>query len=325
MSSPAPSSVLTLGEVLLRLSTSPKQRLRNLPAVATHPAGAEANVARNLARLGHTVSFQTRLPDHALGRGLADELRRSGVMLDRVRWQTGGRLGTFFVQLADAPRMTEVIYDRAGSCATQMEPADLEPAAFHDCQLLHLSGITPALSATCAATAAHAVELARAAGALVSFDVNHRALLWTAETAGRSLRPFLASADIVFCSRRDARNLWQLDAPGNALLRQLQDLTPARHILCSDGANGVRALLDRSTSVHEPAVPVTIVDRLGAGDALAAGFLHGVLRENARRGLRYGVLMAALALTEAGDCPTVDAMELERLAGVHVADSHPLR
>jgi 2-dehydro-3-deoxygluconokinase len=321
----ASASIVTVGEILLRLSSPPGRNLRNLPRLDAFPAGAEANVARTLARLGHPAAFLTCLPDQPLAHGIADELRRSGVDTGGIAWKPAGRLGTFFVQFADAPRGIEVVYDRAGSCAAAMSPEDLDLPRLAGCRLLHLSGILPALSASCAETARRAVALARGAGARISLDVNHRSRLWSGAAAAAALEPLLASADIVFCSHRDARTLWSCDGEGATLLSQLQGLTPARYIVSSNGAAGAWASLDGSGIRHEPAVPVTILDRLGAGDALASGFLHGLLHGDPGRGLRQGVILAALALTEHGDCPTVDRAELDRLTDAGAPAGVPRR
>lgn len=312
--------VVTVGEILLRLSVAAGVNLRRLPSLEAHPAGAESNVACNLARLGHSTSFLTCLPEQPLARGIADELRRCGVETGSIRWRESGRLGTIFVQLADPPRAVEVVYDRAGSCAAAMTPNDLDEAAIRRSRVLHLSGILPALSLSCAAVARRAIECARAAGVVVSFDVNYRSRLWPATAAATALRPLLEQADVLFCTRRDARTLWGIQGEGLAVLEQLRRLTPARHVVSSDGAAGVSASIEGVGFCLEPAVPVRILDRLGAGDALASGFLHGLLRNELPRALRFGVMMAALALSEHGDCPTVDAAELERLAAASTTD-----
>lgn len=325
MSTVASAAVVTVGEVLLRLSVPAGQSLRNLPPLEARPAGAEANVARNLARLGHATRFLTCLPEQPLARGIADELRRSGVDIGDIRWRSTGRLGTFFVQLSEPPRAVEVVYDRAGSCAAAMTPDDLSEESFAGCRVLHLSGILPALSASGAATARRAIALARAAGGLISFDVNYRSRLWSGAEAAAGVRPFLEAADIVFCSRRDARALWSWPGEGAEVVERLRGLTSARHVVSTDGAAGVHAWVDGLGVRHEPAVAVRILDRLGAGDALASGFLYGVLGGEPHRALRYGVVMAALALSEHGDCPTVDAAELERLSREGAATLDPRR
>ncbi len=316
----SPAKVVTVGEVLLRLSVPAGEVLRNLPPLDARPAGAESNVACNLARLGHATAFLTCLPEQPLARGIAEELRRCGVDTSSIRWRPTGRLGTFFVQLAEAPRPVEVVYDRAGSCAAAMTPEDLDEHAFAQCRIVHLSGILPALSPSGMAVARRAIELGRAAGAAISFDVNHRSRLWPAAEAASALKFFLEQADVVFCSRRDAASLWAIQGEGRLLVEGLRRLTPARYVISSEGAAGVSAWMEGIGFCQEPAVPVRIRDRLGAGDALAAGFLHGWLRDDLPRALRFGTLMAALALSEPGDCPTVDAAELDRLVAATTAD-----
>ncbi len=303
------TSIITIGEVLLRLSVPAGQTLRDLPVLATHPAGAEANVARNLAQLGHQTHFISRLPDQPLARGIADELRRDGVDISALLWQPTGRLGTFFVQQGSPPRATKVIYDRADSCATHLSPDDLKAACFVDASLLHVSGITCGLSPNALATVERAVELTHKTGGTVSFDVNHRDKVWSAATAAEVLRPLLAKTDVLFCSHRDAAKLWSINGSGSQVLHDLADVTNAAHIVSSNGAAGTWAWQHGRVS-HCPAEPVTIVDRLGAGDALAAGYLHRLLHDDTATALRAGSIMAALALTCAGDCPTIDALEL---------------
>jgi 2-dehydro-3-deoxygluconokinase len=109
-------------------------------------------------------------------------------------------------------------------------------------------------------------------------------------------------------------------------VEKLRKLTPARHVISSDGAAGISAWLDGVGYRSEPAVPVHIIDRLGAGDALASGFLHGLLRSgDLTRALRQGAVMAALALSESGDCPTMDAAELDRLCDARTVSNDPRR
>ncbi len=315
--------VVTLGEVLLRLSSRAGIPLRRLRGLDTFPAGAESNVACNLAQLGHNVTFVSRLPDTPLARGLVDELRRFGVGVDHIEWDQQGRLGTFFVQFAVPPQIVEVHYDRSGSCATLLHPDELDAALFQSRCLFHVSGITSALSASAHATVLRAVELARAGGGRVSFDVNYRAKLWSPDAAARRLTPMLRSCEVLFCSQRDAQALWKMDGTGEKLIQQLRDVTCASYIVSSDGAQGVWAALDHEV-VFQSSVPVNPIDRLGAGDALAAGFLHRLLQDNMSRALPTAVTLAAIALTTEGDCPHCSREDLDRLIDAE-SDTNPLR
>jgi 2-dehydro-3-deoxygluconokinase len=190
---------------------------------------------------------------------------------------------------------------------------------------LHLTGITAALSDSCYAVLVEAIARAHAAGVAVSFDVNYRAKLWTAATAGAKLRPLIAAADVLFCKGADAKTLFGCTGEPHQLIRELQALTRAPAIFCTFGDQGA-ALLCGKEFVTQPALAVQIVDRVGSGDCFAAGVLDGCLSATAagkpfhdmaalREGLRRGVGMAAIALTQFGDRILTSRAELNAVLG----------
>lgn len=306
--------ITTIGETMLRLSVPAGMRLEMASQLDVRPGGAESNVAALLARLGRRTAWGGALPDSPLGRLAANQLRMAGVDLGGVHWCDGARMGLYFVEFATAPRPTQVIYDRAASCAAQMTPAHVNWAHLLDTRLLHLTGITPALSAECHAIVTAALAKARAAGVAVSFDVNYRAKLWPAAQAATALEPLLAGVDVLFCSRGDAERLFDLrDAPEEAVV-ELARRTGAVMTVMTIGAEGVLAW-DGVTLHRQPALPTSIIDRPGAGDALAAGVLHGWLAGDIAQGLRYGVTLAALALSQYGDMVVTTPAEVEQLLG----------
>ena len=144
----------TLGEILLRLSVPPGWRLEEASSLDVFPAGAEANVVTALAQLGRRCSWVGALPRNPMGRLSTSRLRLAGVDLSGVLWRDEGRLGVYFVELAEQPRSVQVIYDRAASCAARLRPEEVPWDLLLDCRLLHLTGITPALSPSCRAIAA---------------------------------------------------------------------------------------------------------------------------------------------------------------------------
>ncbi len=239
--------------------------------------------------------------------------RLSGVDLSAVRWRDG-RLATYYVEYAVPPRSIQVWFDRRDSVFSRMTSADVDWAYLLDTRLLHLTGITLALPGP-QDLVLEAVARARAAGVPVSFDMNYRARLWSPEEARRVATPLVADVDVLCCSRDDAVTVLGV-APGepDAVLRGLGDVTPARHLVMSMGGDGLLGW-DRTTDEvhHVPAREVVILDRIGAGDAMVAGVLHGWLRGDFARGLRYGALCAALSLSQYGDLPNVDADELEAM------------
>src|SRR5436309_14431039 len=164
----------TLGEAMLRLSVRPGERLEDAPAFDVHVAGSEANVAYAAARVGLGAAWVSALPDNALGRRVARTFAAGGVDTSPVQWVKAGRLGLYFVQLATAPRPIDVLYDRANSAMALASAEAFDWAVVADTQVLHVSGITLALSDSSRAVARQAVEHAKNVGASVTIDVNYR-------------------------------------------------------------------------------------------------------------------------------------------------------
>jgi 2-dehydro-3-deoxygluconokinase len=299
---------VSLGESMLRLSVPAGRRLDDTRLLDMEIAGAESNVSVALARLGWRTGWVSRMPDHALGNAILRALRSDGVDVSAVKCVPDERLGTYFIEYATPPRTTQVIYDRADSAASHMTTADIDWNYLLDTRVLHLTGITAALSENCYALLVEAIQRAHAAGVIVSFDVNYRAKLWTATTAGEKLRPLIAEADVLLCKGADATALFGCQGESRQLMADLQALTSATAIFCTFGEQGA-ALLSGTEFVTQPALPVQIVDRIGSGDAFAAGVLDGWLSSEGstskavalREGLRRGVALAAIALSQYGD------------------------
>jgi 2-dehydro-3-deoxygluconokinase len=309
----------TIGETMLRLSVPIGARLSDTRSLDLEFGGAESNVCVALARLGRRTAWQSRLPEHALADNLLRALRADGVDVSAVARAPGERLGSYFIELATAPRASQVIYDRADSAAARITPDEIRWEALLDTRLLHLTGITPALGPGPAAAVAEAIRRARAAGVAVSFDVNYRARLWGAEAAGAALRPLLAEADVLFCKSADAALLFGCAGEPRVQIEALRRLTRATTIFCTFGERG--AALLRGEAFHsQPALPVQIVDRIGSGDAFAAGGLDGLLDGDAELGLRRGVALAAIALTQHGDRVLTTRAELEDVMGQRHGD-----
>ena len=302
----------TIGETMLRLSVPVGARLEMAATLDARPGGAESNVAALLARLGLRTAWCGALPESPLGRLVANHLRLAGVDLDGVAWRADGRLGTYYVEFAAPPRPTQVIYDRADSCAARLAPEQVAWTHLRDTRLLHLTGITPALSASCHAIVVEAQARARQAGIPTSFDVNYRAKLWSPSEAASVLAPLMTGVDLLFCSRADALRLFEITGSDDEMVTVLGERMKAGIAVMSIGEGGAVAW-DGSTVLHAPAVPATIIDRPGAGDALAAGVIYGWLDGDLAMGLRYGTLLAALALSQSGDMVVTTRAEVESL------------
>jgi 2-dehydro-3-deoxygluconokinase len=301
--------ITSLGEMLLRLSVPSGKRIETATQFDVHPAGAEANVTTLLARLGRRACWIGTLPKNPLGRLAANALRVAGVDASYIIWKDGGRMGTYYVEFGEPPRGIQVTYDRAYSCSTQLSTDEIDWDAFLDTRLLHLTGITPALCPSCREIILEAVQRAKERSVPISFDINYRQKLWSEADAAQTLLPLIQNVELLFCSQADAIRLFRCTGSMRDIAREMLDVSKAHFVLVTFGEQGA-LLWNGKEWIHEAARPTRIIDRLGAGDALAAGVIHGWLDGVVRTGLRYGVTLAALALSQSGDMVVTNKEEL---------------
>lgn len=307
--------LLCFGEVMLRLSPPGRELLMQTPRLDVWVAGAEANVATQLAKLGHRVALATRMPDNDLGRAAAATLRGHGVEADAIQFG-GDRMGLYFVTSGAGMRATEVIYDRAGSSFAEapVEAWDWD-ALLAGVDRLHLSGITPALGPVPAAAAQAAVEAASARDIPVSFDGNWRGKLWERWDADPRaiLSRLVEHADLMFGNHRDIALLLGREFPDDnsrqraaceaafSAFPKLQVIAATTRQVEHVDQHRLSARIDtRDGFAETEEVEVAgIVDRIGGGDAFAAGVLHGLrtggdIAAAARDGLALAVLKHSL-------------------------------
>jgi 2-dehydro-3-deoxygluconokinase len=284
-----------------------------------HVACTEANVASLLARLGWRCGWISGLPRTPLGRRVANEFALAGLDFSAMVWADAGRLAAYYVEYAVPPRATQVYYDRADTIFTNLTADRINWEYLLDTRLLHLSGLTLPLSPTIRVILLEAVCRAKAAGAPVSFDVNYRRRVWTPDEARATLLPVLRDVTVLFCSRGDASQVFGIKGEPEEIVRQLGDLTSAGYIVTSLSADGLIGW-DRQRFYRQPARQVVILDRIGAGDAMVGGVLHGWLQDDFAKGLRYGALTAALALSQYGDQVITTREELEGLLDASGSD-----
>jgi 2-dehydro-3-deoxygluconokinase len=304
--------VTTIGEGQLRYSVPPGQRLEVAAQLDVRVACTEANVASLLARLGWRCGWISGMPDTPLGRRVANEFRLSGLDLSAIVWSDSGRLATYYVEYAVPPRATQVYYDRANTVFTSLTVDQIDWDYLLDTRLVHISGLTVPLSPTIREILLEAVRRANAVGVPVSFDMNYRRRVWTPEEARATVLPILPHVAVLFCGRSDARQVFGIEGKPEEIVLQLGDLTGAGHIVTSLSGDGLIGW-DRREFYRQPAREVTILDRIGAGDAMVGGVLHGWLQGDFAKGLRYGALTAALALSQYGDQVITTSEELEAL------------
>jgi 2-dehydro-3-deoxygluconokinase len=276
------ATVLCFGEILLRLSSPNKELLLQSARFDVHIGGAEANVAVSLSKFGHRTGVVSSLPESPLGRACAGELRRHGVQTDAIRFGDG-RMGLYFLTHGAGHRPAEVLYDRAGSVfAGASATAHDWNALLEGCTWLHVSGITPAVSPAAGEAAMRAMAAARQRGTKVSFDCNFRARVWGARAseAPAVLRGLCEQADLIFGDERDFA--FMLGASADAAFQAFKHL---QFIACTTRARqsadvqqlGGRLQSRRDTYTTRAYPLYGIVDRIGAGDAFAAGVLHGLI------------------------------------------------
>ncbi len=259
--------------------------------------GAESNVAIGLARLGTASTWVGRVGADGTGDLIQRELRAEGVTSRAII--DGGAPTGLMVKTQPLAGRTTVEYHRTGSAGSRLSPSDIDADLIRSASLLHVTGITPALSATAGAAISLALEIAGAAGIPISFDINHRASLWSGRDAVPAYTAIAERADIVFAGEDEAALIvGGSDPEGQA--RAIAALGPSQ-VLVKLGAEGCVALVD-GEQVRRAAIPVSVLDTVGAGDAFAAGYLAELLagRDLATR-LHTAVRAGALACLGAGD------------------------
>lgn len=307
-----------------RLSPPGYGRIEEAVSLDVRIGGSESNTAVALARLGLRVAWWSKLPANALGWRIENEIRRWGIETSSVLWHRGAeaRAGLYFVDFGVPPRATDVLYDRARSSACTLTPDEIDPMPIQEAKLLHVTGITCALSDSCASAVAHAIHIAKVAGTRVSFDVNYRSKLWSPEKAAEVLASLLPEVDLLLCPLADAHTLFGMVGSGEEVAHQFRDRFHIPSVVITCGGDGARATDDRgdwSASAYDLG---TIVDRIGAGDAFDAGVLFGYLQGNLLLGMEYGSAMAALKHTLPGDLllatrAEIDAVKQGNRGGVH--------
>ncbi|MER8033495.1 sugar kinase [Streptomyces hydrogenans] len=296
-----PPEVVCVGESMVTFLPSRPGRLADVPAFTRAVGGAESNVACALAAAGHRVRWVGRVGTDGFGDHLLDTIAAYGVDTGAVRRDPHRPTGVYF--RTDADRATdahEVVYYRAGSAASAMSPATVPYATVADARVLHLTGITAALSPDCRALLDELTR-PRPGRPALSFDVNHRPALWPDGDAPRVLLDLANRADLVFVGADEAERLWGATDP-----RAVRALLPEPAVLLVKGGEGPVTAFERQrdtdTVTVVPAPRVDVVAAVGAGDAFAAGFLSATLRGLAMTArLRHGHLAAAAALTVPGD------------------------
>lgn len=259
--------LITIGETMVLVTPATPDPLATAVDFRLDAGGAESNLASHLAHLGIRSAWVSALGDDALGERLRATIARRGVDTRWVTTDADAPTGVYFKDPGNG-----VLYYRAGSAASRMGPASVIDVPLESAEIVHLSGITPALSSSCAALVDNVIDRVAEGTGLLSFDVNHRASLWQQGIAAPVLRSLARRADIVFVGLDEAETLWGCDTP-----EAVRDLLPepGRVVVKDSDVGATEFHGDEKTFV--PANPTEVVEAVGAGDAFAAGYLASEL------------------------------------------------
>ncbi|MGT2462283.1 sugar kinase [Sinomonas atrocyanea] len=284
--------LITIGETMMMVTPARAESLATADDVRLHPGGAESNVACHTAHLGVPSAWVSAVGDDVLGRRIVRSIEDRGVDTRWVAADPTAPTGVYFKDPGHG-----VLYYRRGSAASRMSPATVAGIPLEDADIVHLSGITPALSPTCAALVDAVIERVAACEATLTFDVNYRPSLWPEGAAASVLRQLANRADVVFVGLDEAQALWGCATPDD--VRGL--LPEPERVVVKDGDVGATEL-GRDGTVFEPAIPTEVLEAVGAGDAFAAGYLAADLNGAGASGrLRAGHERARLVLLSMSD------------------------
>jgi len=326
--------IITCGEMMMRLSPSSGIRLEQADNFTVHFGGAEANVAVSLARFGEKVSFISALPNNTIGDNAVNTLKFHGVDTSFVI-RKGSRIGIYYLEHGSGPRPSKVIYDRKCSAAAQLQPHDLDwQAIFTEADWFHWTGITPALSDSMAETLQEGIQTARKKGVRISVDLNYRAKLWQEDKAGRVMSRLMPMVDICIGNEEDPMRIFGIKPSGTdvekgklaladykAMAEELIDrfsfkkvaFTLRESISASENIWSA-CLFNGKDFYHSRKYKVWITDRVGSGDAFAAGLIFRLRQgDSDQEALDFGVAAACLKHSIWGDFNLVNRAEVQQL------------
>jgi 2-dehydro-3-deoxygluconokinase len=325
--------VVTFGEILLRFSSNAGERLFQSQQIHTHFGGAEANVAVSLSRFGHDVYFVSKVPNNPLGFEVEKHLKSHGVHTNYLL-KGGDRLGTYYVESGVGPRSAQVTYDRKYSSISQLQLDEVDfEEIFAGASLYHVSGITAALAPGMRELVLLSLKKAKEYGVTTSFDFNYRAKLWSQQEAAQAIKLYLPYVDICSCGELDALYLLGIEQADDALepseklkyyYDKIQNMYPNIRWMSSTfrgvvsaSTNTLQGNVYQNGELYQSKVYNIdhIVDRVGGGDAFAAGILHGILERWEPNDIAtFATAASVLKHTVYGDCNVFFEEEIHQFA-----------
>jgi 2-dehydro-3-deoxygluconokinase len=321
---------LALGEILLRLSAPDNERIVGGDSFRKCVGGAELNVVSGISLLGLRTGIISKIPATDIGTYAKNRIRFCNVSDDYLIYDESkeARLGVYYYENGAYPRKASVVYDRKYTSINTIQLEEIPDSAFTSTRLFHTSGITLALSKQSRTVALEMIKRFKAAGAMISFDVNFRASLWTQEEAKEYIESVLPYVDILFASEETLRKTFKKTGDVKDMMKSFTNdfhiavlasterkvISPKKHTFSSTIYDA------REDKFYEeaPYEKIEVVDRIGSGDAYVAGALYGLLQYNdCQKAVEYGNAASAVKNTISGDLPSTDLKELNKIIESH--------
>lgn len=324
--------LITMGEIMLRLSPPASERLVRGEVFEKRAGGAELNVASGVSLLGLRTGVISKLPQNDMGTFIKNRIRFMDVSDDCLIYddKKDARLGIYYYESGAHPRKPSIVYDRANSSMTRIDINEIDPAIYSETKMFHTCGITLAIGEKPRSVAIEAMRRFKEAGALISFDVNYRANLWSEEQAKETILKVLPMVDVLFVSEETSRRMMQKTGTLNDIMKSYCSeygakivATTQRTVISPKKHSFTSTIYSAETDMfysEKPYEDIDVVDRLGSGDAYCAGVLYGLLKYNdPQRALEYGNATASVKNTIPGDLPSSDLREIDSIIKGHKA------
>ncbi len=323
--------LLSLGEIMLRLSPPDNERITRGDTLSKQAGGAELNAITGAAMLGLRCGIISKLPANDLGIYIKNRVRQCGVSDDYLVYDESrdARLGVYYYENGAYPRKPRIVYDRKNTSVNKLKVEDYDEGMFASTRCFHTSGITLALSPQLRETAIEMIKRFKVQGALISFDVNFRGNLWTGAEAKECIESILPYVDIFFCSEETARLTFLKEGDARSIMKSFaQDYplsivastqrvvhSPKRHTFGSI----IYSAREDTYFEEAPYTDIEVIDRIGSGDAYISGVLYGLLAHEGQyqRALEYGNAISALKNTIPGDLLSTDLKEIDGIIKEH--------
>lgn len=321
---------LALGEILLRLSTPQNERITRGETFQKCTGGAELNVVSGISAMGLRTGILSKIPHNDLGIYARNHVRFCGVSDDYLIYDESreARLGIYFYENGAYPRKTSVVYDRKNSSVTTLSLDEVPESVYSSARLFHTSGITLALSKELQNTTIQMIQKFKEAGAMISFDVNYRANLWSEEEARETIEKILPFVDILFISEETSRKMFKRTGELKDIMKDYTKQYPIKVVATTERKvispkkhtfNSTIYSADSDIFYQEkPYENIEVVDRIGSGDAYVSGVLYGILKYNdCAKALSYGNVVSAIKNTIPGDVLSTNMKEIQNIMEEH--------